>query len=146
MTVLSARHEELALLTAQYDRPETPTQGLTSNKIATEASKQSFDTMRPRQAFPISHINSSSTASSTTLHDENLDVPVKTIDPPPTQSRTRGLIRWGNKKQELNTSTNEAPKPRGRLEHVFLQLNVLRFARCDHCGDKMWGSQLRCSG
>ncbi|KAL7415276.1 hypothetical protein BDY24DRAFT_338178 [Mrakia frigida] len=35
-------------------------------------------------------------------------------------------------------------------EHVFMQHNIptLRFTRCDHCGDKMWGpiQELRCAG
>lgn len=36
-------------------------------------------------------------------------------------------------------------KPKVLLRHNFQQQSVLRFARCDHCGDKMWGTQLRCS-
>jgi hypothetical protein len=31
-----------------------------------------------------------------------------------------------------------------KVAHTFQQQSVLRFARCDHCGDKMWGTQLRC--
>ena len=46
-------------------------------------------------------------------------------------------------------SSNSAPappeKPKVLLRHNFQQQSVLRFARCDHCGDKMWGTQLRCS-
>ncbi len=29
--------------------------------------------------------------------------------------------------------------------HNFQQQGILRAARCDHCTDKMWGSQLRCT-
>lgn len=36
------------------------------------------------------------------------------------------------------------PPPKPVLRHNFQQQSVLRFARCDHCGDKMWGTQLRC--
>jgi hypothetical protein len=36
-------------------------------------------------------------------------------------------------------------KPKPMLRHNFQQQSVLRFARCDHCGDKMWGTQLRCA-
>jgi Rho-type GTPase-activating protein 1/2 len=36
-------------------------------------------------------------------------------------------------------------KPKAIMRHNFQQQSVLRFARCDHCGDKMWGTQLRCS-
>lgn len=34
---------------------------------------------------------------------------------------------------------------RDTIKHNFQLLTVLRFARCDHCGDKMWGTQLRCT-
>lgn len=47
------------------------------------------------------------------------------------------------------TSPSSGPtppeKPKVLLRHNFQQQSVLRFARCDHCGDKMWGTQLRCS-
>ncbi|PVG02489.1 RhoGAP-domain-containing protein, partial [Serendipita vermifera] len=36
-------------------------------------------------------------------------------------------------------------KPKIIVRHNFQQQSVLRFARCDHCGDKMWGTQLRCA-
>lgn len=36
-------------------------------------------------------------------------------------------------------------KPKLNMRHNFQQQSVLRFARCDYCGDKMWGTQLRCS-
>jgi hypothetical protein len=36
-------------------------------------------------------------------------------------------------------------KPKAVLRHNFQQQSALRFARCDYCGDKMWGTQLRCS-
>jgi hypothetical protein len=39
-----------------------------------------------------------------------------------------------------------ASKPVKTQDHAFQQVSVLRLARCDHCGDKLWGSQLRCSG
>ncbi|TFL02525.1 hypothetical protein BDV98DRAFT_528221 [Pterulicium gracile] len=31
------------------------------------------------------------------------------------------------------------------MGHTFQQVSVLRFTRCDHCGEKLWGSQLKCS-
>jgi Rho-type GTPase-activating protein 1/2 len=36
-------------------------------------------------------------------------------------------------------------KPKAIVRHNFQQQSALRFARCDYCGDKMWGTQLRCS-
>lgn len=43
------------------------------------------------------------------------------------------------------TGPTAPEKPRVTLRHNFQQQSVLRFARCDHCGDKMWGTQLRCT-
>ncbi|KAF8622354.1 hypothetical protein AX15_007086 [Amanita polypyramis BW_CC] len=40
---------------------------------------------------------------------------------------------------------NDSFKSKPRFEHNFIQISILRFTRCDRCGDKMWGSQLRCT-
>jgi Rho-type GTPase-activating protein 1/2 len=47
---------------------------------------------------------------------------------------------------QASSTTGPPPpeKPKVTLRHNFQQQSVLRFARCDHCGDKMWGTQLRC--
>ena len=39
----------------------------------------------------------------------------------------------------------EKPKVPTTAVHSFQQQGILRAARCDHCTDKMWGSQLRCT-
>lgn len=39
----------------------------------------------------------------------------------------------------------ERPKALSAPVHNFQQQGILRAARCDHCTDKMWGSQLRCT-
>jgi hypothetical protein len=39
----------------------------------------------------------------------------------------------------------EKAKAPTALVHNFQQQGILRAARCDHCTDKMWGSQLRCT-
>ncbi|KAF8629116.1 hypothetical protein AX17_005702 [Amanita inopinata Kibby_2008] len=39
----------------------------------------------------------------------------------------------------------DSTKVKARLEHNFTHISILRFTRCDHCGDKLWGSQLRCT-
>ena len=38
----------------------------------------------------------------------------------------------------------EKPRPSMAPTHNFQQQGILRAARCDHCTEKMWGSQLRC--
>ena len=59
------------------------------------------------------------------------------------------FIKWpGSKAPKENIAVMNGAdmgKPKWRTEHVFQQVSVLRVARCDHCGDKMWGSQLRCT-
>ena len=75
------------------------------------------------------------------------------------QANARKGFKWNNKKpsqQNLAAVQERGPggvvalgsqpdKPRNNFEHSFQQISVLRVARCDHCNDKMWGSQLRCS-
>ncbi|TDL26247.1 RhoGAP-domain-containing protein [Rickenella mellea] len=158
-TVLNARNEELAELNAQYerrldllqptDRKVTPPQNVTPPK--------SMDTSKSRQGGVLAPaISTTSTTSSGTLIEDNLDLrpPVKQQKSDSSdsagQQRPRGIgIRWmGNKaNKELSPLPQifDIQKPKSRVEHAFQQLSVLRFARCDHCGDKMWGSQLRCS-
>ena len=61
---------------------------------------------------------------------------------------TRKGFKWNAKKHPLPSVQERgapADKPRNNFEHSFQQISVLRVARCDHCNDKMWGSQLRCS-
>ncbi|KAG8694763.1 hypothetical protein FRC09_009615, partial [Ceratobasidium sp. 395] len=43
------------------------------------------------------------------------------------------------------SAATQQDRPKGFKEHNFVQQSVLRFSRCDHCGDKMWGMQMRCS-
>ncbi|KAG8982707.1 hypothetical protein FRB90_006621, partial [Tulasnella sp. 427] len=39
-----------------------------------------------------------------------------------------------------------AAKKQKQKAHNFAAVNILRFARCEHCNDKMWGPQFRCQG
>jgi hypothetical protein len=132
-TVLNARNEELAQLSAQYSRrmEALPPPGRDSD---------SFDKIHPH-APGMQPSFSTSTASSTTLSaSDDLSGPSGRSHKHDGAPR-HGKFKWKGKRDAL--STNKAP---GRLEHAFQQLSVLRFTRCDHCNDKMWGSQLRCSG
>ncbi|KAF9650640.1 RhoGAP-domain-containing protein [Thelephora ganbajun] len=66
------------------------------------------------------------------------------------------LLKWSGKASREHLAKEPAinivppemtpSKPRSMKEHIFQQFSALRFARCDHCGDKMWGSHLRCTG
>lgn len=77
-------------------------------------------------------------------------------EPAAAVSANKGALKWFKGKAPLkdpssqsSTSVKSAAgmleRPKGYREHNFVQQSVLRFARCDHCGDKMWGMQVRCS-
>ncbi|KAG8884144.1 hypothetical protein FRB97_005127 [Tulasnella sp. 331] len=40
--------------------------------------------------------------------------------------------------------SSDKDKKAKQKAHNFQQQNVLKFARCDQCGDKMWGTQAKC--
>lgn len=146
---ISARNEALAQLNAQYI------------SIRTDAadSDQSHDSDKRDGFFENSQPFGTSTMSSTTaFSDESAehrwvkpskadvsDIQINnTIRPP--------KFRWpGSKAQPQTAGTKDLHIPpqetkmKAHVEHNFQQISGLRVARCDHCGDKMWGSQLRCT-
>lgn len=160
--VLNARNEELAQLNSQYerrldsghsrDKSLPPLQ--TSSAQPAGQSKASFDSLRERQAQAPPIVNTTSTSSSATLIDDVPEVrqqkPNKMDQGEGHPQRPRMGLRWPGNKGSKEASFNGFPPPgesklKKRVEHTFQQLSILRFARCDSCGDKMWGSQLRCS-
>ncbi|KAJ7262261.1 hypothetical protein B0H12DRAFT_1069284 [Mycena haematopus] len=160
-TVLNARNEELAQLSAQYARrmvpiPETPQKSQPATPMRSQSqqsSQQLLNTLTPSAT-------GSSSASDDT-HESRLKVQVEA----PTPSKGK-VFKWpGSRTRELarevvpTPATTPAPEPRQNApeprqqqqqkapahSHNFQQLSILRFTRCDHCADKMWGSQLRCT-
>ncbi|KAG6862218.1 hypothetical protein C0995_002148 [Termitomyces sp. Mi166 len=153
-TVLNARNEELAQLSAAYSRrmetvPEAyPTHGYHDHARGVSIDHRVQQSYQPQQVT-ISHSLSSSTSS--TLHDESMDLrPLKLqkqeSDHTPSKSKFMNR-KWGSRTKELTSPQAMAAAERkiAPIQHNFQQLSVLRFTRCDHCGDKMWGSQLRCT-
>lgn len=156
-TVLNARNEELAQLSAQYARriesiPESaPLKPYDPKHYDTLQEKRSgsFDKTRPvnqtsQPALP--HSLSSSTTGSSAYGEENDPKFGKKTDVD--SSTPKKFIKWGSKAKDPVTSiviSDSSNRGRSHPEHTFQQLSVLRFTRCDQCGDKMWGSQLRCS-
>ncbi|KAI5121576.1 hypothetical protein M0805_000755 [Coniferiporia weirii] len=156
--VLNARNEELAQLNTQYERRlevgHSREKSLPSVQQPAQSKAAFVDTWKTRQTQAPPIVNTTSTSSSATLIDEIPESrgakPMKTepIEMPSAQ-RTR-FRRWpGNKanKDALNGNpfAADSGKAKKGLEHAFQQLSILRFARCDLCGEKMWGSQVRCS-
>ncbi|KII92259.1 hypothetical protein PLICRDRAFT_37049 [Plicaturopsis crispa FD-325 SS-3] len=168
-TALNARNEELAKLSSQYARraenaipvPEKepapapqpqPQASYSEDTLRTKASN-SFD--RNRSQYPAT-LQSSSTTSSNTLMDDadpsRYPKPIKFDESPAPTPRPPKFIKWPGSKQKEQLR-DPVPsvvlvdnKVKGRLEHTFQQVSALRITRCDHCGDKLFGSQLRCSG
>lgn len=142
---ISARNEALAQLNAQYvNRVDV---AASENSHESDKRDVSFDRARP--------IHPSLTSSTTAFSEESAETWVKPSKPeavevpaPPPKS----IFKWGSKAHAQTGGSkdhpvlHEVPKPKSRVAHTFQQISVLRVARCDHCGDKMWGSQLRCTG
>ncbi|KAF8647087.1 hypothetical protein AX16_006921 [Volvariella volvacea WC 439] len=101
-----------------------------------------------------------SLSSSTTISEESLDSRYHKISKAEAESHTPiKKFKWpmakNNAKEVYNQNAERAAAAAlakglggnsGEIrQHNFQQLSILRFARCDHCGDKMWGSQLKCT-
>ncbi|RPD57622.1 RhoGAP-domain-containing protein [Lentinus tigrinus ALCF2SS1-7] len=147
-TVLNKRNEELAQLNAQYQRRLEAAEVLKDDNVLQERQTNSFDRAR---SPPM--LNSSVSSTTLALSEESTETKFIKITKPdvqdtPVQVKPR-FIKWpGSRAPKENVAiVNGADpgKPKWRVEHVFQQISVLRVARCDHCGDKMWGSQFRCT-
>lgn len=156
-TALNARNEELAQLNAQYVRRLEAT-GLESTAAKPETDHFDGGYDRSRQ---YTNLSSSVTSSTVALSDEASTEASKfikiskpeSIDLHTQPSKTGGkFLKWPGHKTATTTKENyppltwtDSPRPVRRTDHFFQQVSVLRVTRCDHCGDKMWGSQYRCS-
>ncbi|KAG6864793.1 hypothetical protein C0991_007123 [Blastosporella zonata] len=141
-TVLNARNEELAQLSAAYSRrmETVPEVVPITNGYHDHGRGPSLDHQR---AYPptvtISHSLSSSTSS--TIHDETMELrPLRMqkqdVDHTPSKGK---FMKWGSRaKDTAYPQTILSEKKAAPLQHNFQQLSILRFTRCDHCGDKMW--------
>ncbi|KAJ7287619.1 RhoGAP-domain-containing protein [Mycena rebaudengoi] len=151
-TVLNARNEELAKLSAQYTQrmlagggPETPRKPQ-STPLRSQHSAQYLS--------PSASGSGSDEGGMDRLRAQKSEAEL------PTPSRGKPFIKWpGSRPKEAAVAYAPAPAPvpvpapapspeprtKATATHNFQQLSILRFTRCDHCADKMWGSQLRCS-
>lgn len=159
-TVLNARNEELAQLNAVYAQR---IDSIPSPEPPSKNSHDSYDTIRSQSQSQTQHqqstqstatlvappLSTSTSASSTGYDDEHrLRAPKSDFDMLSTPAKGN-KFKWPMSRKDMAVSPSasmETSKGKAHIEHNFQQLSVLRFTRCDHCGDKMWGSQLRCSG
>lgn len=161
-TVLNARNEELAQLSAQYvrrietSRSATPTMDIISSKDESAANSvreksASFDREHPQSDFlsMSSSLNGLAAPSTTTLVEESEAKFSKASRPEIPDSMPSTLksakFKWPMGRGRDPSLSSIDQKGKGRVAHSFNQTSVLRFTRCDHCGDKLWGSQFRCS-
>lgn len=151
-TMLNARNEELAQLNAHYARridtiqrmeavPETPPKSEDSRHTSEERLRPqgTASNSHPTQSLhtPLQpHLNASTTSFDDQTDRRFINIPRTKIDLP---TPSKKFMKWPG------SATKEASSGKAKLEHNFQQLSILRFARCDHCGDKMWGSQSRCT-
>ncbi|KAF8993695.1 hypothetical protein BDQ17DRAFT_125529 [Cyathus striatus] len=155
-TVLNARNEELAQLSAVYARRlenlvESPGKIGDTLRPSLEKQRSHSQLSQSQPATSLAPSLNPSTSTSSTIYEDTESRFPKGFRGE-TEMHTpakKPLIKWPTSKAKdaispassMDTSKAKA----ARLEHNFQQLSVLRFTRCDHCGDKMWGSQLRCT-
>ncbi|KAF9461310.1 hypothetical protein BDZ94DRAFT_1264138 [Collybia nuda] len=149
-TVLNTRNEELAQLSAVYFRRMEghPGNSNTMDTLRGSLDKPRSQPLQAQQSMPFPPSLSASTSGSSTAHEDNIEpgrmgVPKTNLEQH-TPSKGGGFRKWGSKAKGV-LSPPAASDRKAHQEHNFQQLSVLRFTRCDHCGDKMWGSQLRCT-
>lgn len=162
-TALTARNDELQELIVAMTRQLENLQGtLRPRNLDRKVSKPTpLPTLGSGTSLPTS-LNTTSTLASTssnvTYVEDREDVRQgkgAKSDSEASSGNTMRKFAWFKGKEGAPTNTRvqvppapapaQTEKPKVLLRHNFQQQSVLRFARCDHCGDKMWGTQLRCS-
>lgn len=161
-TALNSRNEELAELNSQiaHQIEQTIAESSLHNVHGAdiglvEASfKQSSLRGRPKPDTNMRYspslasiATSSAPSANTTLMDISEDstkyVKIGKGDAMEHQPSSQKKFKWFGA-TALSGSKN-APPAEKLKGHNFMQASVMRFSRCDQCGDKMWGAQLRCT-
>lgn len=173
-TALNARNEELADLNAQIARQievavsdsgasdlnlaageaTSPISSNESGSIARPSKGGLFGKNKVYNGGPSNSTSFSSVNTGVTTIDEREEFtrvpsnqkPLPQRAETPASDSSTPVAKSGSKFKWFGGaygSKEKKPKPKA---HNFQQQNVMRFARCDHCGDKMWGAQLKCSG
>jgi len=162
-TVLNARNEELAQLSAQYSRrmeaarsdmplpPDMPPEKLQPT-VLREKKSTSFDQGRPTQEplFPIQpSLSTGSYHSALTIVDDREIKVIRVPKPDFTDAMPtlkHGIFKWPGYRVKDHMLAPSDPRSKSNFEHNFQPAGALRFTRCDHCADKLWGgSHFRCT-
>ncbi|KAL4249530.1 hypothetical protein ABKN59_007206 [Abortiporus biennis] len=141
-TMLNHRNEELAQLNSQYVRrleaagmDPLATQDTRSDGSHEKHEVIAIDKIKISQPA----LSSSVTSSSIAFSEDAVKVVKPELVEAPTPQFKNKFMKWGSK-----AVVKEQPSDKVKTGHNFQQVGMLRFARCDHCGEKMFGSQLRC--
>lgn len=156
-TVLNARNEELAQLSAQYTRRMETAQPdvlpaadvLPMRPVLREKKSTSFDRGRPTLDLPTPLQPSFSTGpipSPPILIDDREIKVIRVPKPEFTDTLKHGMFKWPGYRMRDQTLAVPDPKSKTNFEHNFQSASAIRFTRCDHCGEKLWGgSHFRCT-
>jgi hypothetical protein len=145
-TMLNVRNEELAHLNAHYMRRIEV--AASTESLLPGRDTQSFERQRPAQPLQPSHtVNASIGVSS----DESADSTryAKVQQRPTAGDAPLRVFKWRGNNKEANVAALAAldgSNEKTWLKHTFQNVSVLRLSKCDHCGEKLWGSQARCQG
>ena len=138
-TMLNARNEELAQLNAHYMRR---IEAASSESPMPVREKPSLE--HQRSAANLQPANGSFGAST----DESVDSTRYAKGQKPSSSdATLRVFKWRGHNKDASPTTSPALdsiNERSVFKHAFQQVSVLRFTKCDHCGEKLWGFQARC--
>lgn len=144
---LNARNEELAILNQEYARrmdvlPSTGSKDLDYGRGSQEKSR-----LLPQQ---VAYVATTPTSVNTSSYLNEEEFKSRGNQRADTDTSTPSKkFKWPGYKvkdtSQTHHNTNDPAKNKPHLEHNFTQMSILRFTRCDRCGDKMWGSQLRCT-
>lgn len=161
-TVLNARNEELAQLSAQYTRrmeaaqPDAPpavdVHPVKPEPVLREKKSTSFDRGRPTLglATPLQPSFSTEPNPSPSMLIDDREIKVIRVPKPdftdPTSTLKHGIFKWPGYRMRDQALAVPDPKAKGNFEHSFQPASALRFTRCDHCGEKLWGgAHFRCT-
>lgn len=163
-TVLNARNEELAQLSAQYTRrmevaqsdapPAADVLPVKPEPISREKKSTSFDRGRPPLELltPVQPSLGTGPSPSTSTLVEDREIKVIRVPKPDftdintVSTHKHGIFKWPGYRMRDQTLAPGDSRGKPNFEHNFQPASALRFTRCDQCGEKLWGgSHFRCT-
>ncbi|KAI0256026.1 hypothetical protein BJV78DRAFT_433609 [Lactifluus subvellereus] len=140
-TMLSARNEELAQLNAHYMRRIEA-----ASSESPMAGREKLSLEHQRSVSNFQPANGSFRASTDESVDSNSTRYAKGQKPSSSDVTLR-VFKWRGHNRDASPATSQAldsVSEKSLFKHTFQQVSVLRFTKCDHCGEKLWGFQARC--